>query len=78
MSPEEDFGHGRWRGSRCSIDGRFWEGMEIVYSDLDFRRGGMEDFGDRHNVVEHCRIPGQNRAPCVWTPTIGSYRVVEI
>jgi hypothetical protein len=38
----------------------------------------MEDFREQHIVVEHCRIPGKNHAPCVWTPTIGSYRVVEI
>jgi hypothetical protein len=46
MSHEEDFGHGRWRGSWRSVDGRFWEGKEIVYSDLNFRREGMEDFGE--------------------------------
>jgi hypothetical protein len=63
MSHEEDFGHGRWRGSWRSVDGRFWEGKEIVYSDLNFRREGMEDFGEWHIVVEHCRISRQNRAP---------------
>jgi hypothetical protein len=71
LSPEEDFVHGRWWGSRRSVDGRFWEGKEIVYSDLDFRRGGMEDFRERHSIVEHFRISGQNRAPTMCGLTVG-------
>jgi hypothetical protein len=56
---------------------------------INFRRGGMEDFGERHGGIQGAAsMEGSRRGrycraePCtmnvVWTPTIRTYRVVEI